>query len=86
MSVVTVTMCILVRPAEMHTPDDVNTPSPWLKRRMTMLHKHVMELHQGSTDTPQFSMKVVSRHSTALDRQTTEVVYISLVYGSILKT
>ena len=54
-----------------------HTKSLAKKEDDSVLHKHVMELHQGNTDTPKFSMKVVSRHSTALDRHTTEAVRIS---------
>ena len=47
------------------------------KKEDSVLHRHITEQHPNYTDTPQFSMKVVSRHPTALDRQTAESVKIA---------
>ena len=46
-------MYILVRPLEMHTPECANTPKSLAnKEKDSVLHRHVMELHQDSIDTP----------------------------------
>ena len=47
------------------------------KDKTSVLHKHAVQKHSNDTLPPQFSMNVVSRHTTALDRQITEAVKIA---------
>ena len=54
-----------------------HTKSLEKKKEDSVLYRHITEQHPNYTDTPQFSMKVVSRHPTALDRQTAESVKIA---------
>ena len=61
----------------MSTPGCVNTPNHWTRKEDSLLHRHIMEQHKNNTDTPQLSMKVVSRHPTALDRQAAESMRIA---------
>ena len=46
-------------------------------REDSVLYKHIIEQHRNSADTPQFNMRVISKHPTALDRQTAESVRIA---------
>ena len=47
------------------------------KKEDSVLHRHIMEQHRNNADTPNFSMKVVSRHPAALDRPPAESVRIA---------
>ena len=66
--VVTVTMCTLVRPAEMHTSECVVQTKSLDKKEDSVLHRHIM----NSTDTPQsqFSLKLVSSSQLEMHRIT----------------
>ena len=46
-------------------------------REDSVLYKHIIEQHRNSADTPQFNMRVISKHPTALDRQIAESVRIA---------
>ena len=49
------------------------------KDKNSVLHKHAVLKHSDATHTPQFSMTIVSKHTTALDRQISEAVKIAKV-------
>ena len=49
------------------------------KDKNSVLHKHAVLKHSEDTQPPQFSMKIISKHKTALDRQITEAVKIAKV-------
>ena len=54
------------------------------KKQSSVLHRYILQEHSNDTSTPQFTMRVISKHKTALDRQITEAVRIARTPGGQL--
>ena len=54
------------------------------KSKESVLHKHTLQKHSSDDHSPKFTMKILSSHMTAIDRQVTEAVRIANAPGSQL--